>query len=487
MRIYLLNAPFVHNYVRCGRWQGVRAHGKTLWYPIWLGYACGILEEDGNKVQLVDAVAKKWDILQTVEDMSMFRPKFLVVESNFTSISNDLEIVRAFKSRMPETAVAVVGPPASRMAEEILADPAVDFVARREYDFTLRDLVRTLRKGSDIGSVRGLSFKRGNEIIHNPDRDYLNSVDLDTIPFLAKAIKKHLGVSSYFLDHTLHPMIQIFTGRGCPAQCTFCSWPKNMMGHRYRVRSIANVVDELEWIQANLSEVREVFFEDDTFSIDNRRVAAIADEIKRRNLRLIWSCNARATLDYETMRKMRAAGCRLLVVGYESGDDGILKTIKKGLTTERAQRFTHDAKRAGLLILGDFIVGLPGETRKTVEQTRRFILGAVKPDFLQVAVASPIPGTEFFDWACAQGYLLTNDMKQSIDEHGFMRCILRYPSLSESEIEHFAYDLKKEYYVSLRYLWMTLKRIFRKNGWHELRMLWNSARNFARYLLKHRS
>jgi radical SAM superfamily enzyme YgiQ (UPF0313 family) len=255
------------------------------------------------------------------------------------------------------------------------------------------------------------------------------------------------------------------------------------MGRKYRARSVGNVVDEFEYVAREMPEVREIFIEDDTFTINKKRIADVCDEIRRRKLRITWSCNARATLDYDTMKKMRDAGCRLLVVGYESGSEQILAAIKKGITTQDSERFTRDAKRAGLMILADFIFGLPGETRATAEQTLAFAK-KIRPNIVQFAVATPMPGTEFYEWVKENGYLLVDNLEDSIDSRGLQQCIIDYPDFSKSDIEHYVDRALKEYYLNISYVPVLLNNILRKNGLHELKGIVKSADILLKYFFR---
>jgi len=485
MKIYMLHPPFVLNgqeipkFFRCTRWQGGTTRGGTYWYPIWLSYATGVVESNGHKVRLVDAPAWNWKLKDVINDAKKFSPDLVVVDSNFSSLKNDCNIAKLLKDETGAISV-LVGPPASQFPEKIL-NSGIDIVARFEYDFTIGDIAEAIEEGKSLENVKGISYMENSKIIHNPDREFATSDELDRIPFVSKVYKKHLNIKDYFLSHTLYPMVQIFTGRGCPNRCTFCSWPKTLMGRKYRVRSVKNVVDEFEYITKELPEVKEIFIEDDTFTINKKRIRDICNEIIKRKLDITWSCNARANLDYETMKVMKEAGCRLLDVGYESGSDEILKNIKKGITTKESRRFTEDAKRAGLMILADFIFGLPGETKETAEQTIRFVK-EIKPNIVQFAVATPIPGTEFYDYVKENGFLLVEDLEESLDEEGFQKCIISYPEFTKEDIEEYVNRALKEYYLSLSFIPIAMKNVLRKNGLHELKGMIMSAKVFMKYL-----
>ena len=485
MRVYLLHPPFVSNgktlskFHRCTRWQGVVALGGTYWYPIWLSYATGVIEDAGYHAKLVDASAKEWGVQAVKNDIDAFDPDMLVIESNFASVKNDIDIIRQLKQDSDFLSV-LVGPPASQFHEAMLEDDHVDVVGRYEYDLTIRDIAAATEEGTDLGEVRGISYRRGGRTVQTPDRPFMTSEQLDAIPFVTSVYKNHLDIRDYTLSHTLHPMVQLFTARGCPNQCTFCSWPRTFMGTKFRARSVTSVVDEFEYVSNELPEVKEIFVEDDTFTINKKRVTEVCSEIKKRELDVRWSCNARATLDYETMRIMKSAGCRLIDVGYESGSDKILKNIKKGVKTAETKAFTADAKRAGLKILGDFIFGLPEETEDTIQQTIRFIK-EIKPDMVQIAVATPIPGTEFYQWISDSGYLVESDPSKTIDEHGFQRCVISFPNLSSDDLVCCVESALKEYYFSASYARIAMRNILSRDGLWELTGLLKSARAFLKH------
>ena len=486
MKIYMLHPPFMLNgqeipkFFRCTRWQGGTTRGGTYWYPIWLSYATGVVERTGHKVRLVDAPAWDWNLKEVVNDAKKFNPDLVVIDSNFSSVKNDSNIAKLLKDKIEAVSV-LVGPPTSQFPERILENSGVDIVARFEYDITIGDIAEAIKDGRSLENVTGISYKEDGKINHNSNREFTSSEELDAIPFVSKIYKKHLSIKDYFLGHTLYPEIQIFTGRGCPNQCTFCSWPETLMGRNYRVRSVENVVDEFEYVTNEMSEVKEIFIEDDTFTINKRRIKEICEEIKRRKLDITWSCNARANLDYETMKTMKGAGCRLLDVGYESGSDAILKNIKKKITTNDSRKFTKDAKRAGLMVLADFIFGMPGETKETAEQTIRFAK-EIKPNIVQFAVATPIPGTEFYEWVKENGFLLVDDLEESIDNEGFQKCIVSYPEFTKEDIENYVDRALKEYYLSPSYIPIAMRNVLRKNGLHELKGMIMSAKVFLEYM-----
>jgi len=484
MRIYLLNPPFLSGFVRCGRWQGVTARGGTLDYPKWLAYTAGLLENEGNTVQLRDAVASKLSLADVLEEIKQFNPDIVIAESNFSSLENDIGVLRAIKTNVNQKIMTILtGPPTAVYPEEIISNDCVDILARHEYDFVIADLVRSIREQRSFDTVDGIWFKQDGTVKRNQDRKFSTSDELDTLPFVSEVYKKHLNIRDYYLSQSLYPEVQIFTGRGCPFLCSFCSWPENLMGRKLRFRSVENIVAEFQYVVENLPFVKEIFIEDDTFTLQKERVRAFCNTLIEKKIRITWSCNARADLDSNTLFMMKKAGCRLIIVGYESGSDEILKSIKKGITIDQAKQFTRNAKKAGLLVHGDFIIGLPGETHETAQTTMDYI-NEIKPDIIQVAVATPIPGTAFYDYVKKNGYLLIDDMSESIDESGYQKCIVSYPDFSKDDIESWVNKILKSYYLNPRYVLTFLHGVVRGGGLEHAKCVFKAGFGFFNYIFE---
>jgi len=461
------------------RWQGV-GRGGTIYYPIWLAYAAGILESE-HQIRLFDAPARDWGIEDVIRDITGFRPDMIVLDSSFTSWQNDVAAAETIKQSYYEAIIVLVGPPTSQLSNFFLANSAIDIVIRGEFDFTLRELAKAVEKRAGYKDILGISYKEEERVVNNPERGLTSSIDLDAIPFVSGVYKRHLNVRDYCISSALYPEVQIMAGRGCPHQCTFCVWPQLFTGKKVRMRSVKNFVEEIEWLRDNLPEVEEVVIEDDTFTLRKSWVREFCGEMIRRKIKVTWSCQARADLSYELLKKMKKAGCRKVIVGFESGSDGVLRNIKKGLTVSQMKRFAKEAKRSGILLQGDFVIGLPGENAEAIQMTRKFIY-EVKPEILQVSIGTPYPGTEFYDWVKNQGYLTVDDPVHYLDKEGHQTSVISYPELSNIEIAEAVDKILKEYYISLGYLPFFLKQIVRKNGFKELIRLIRAAKAFVGYV-----
>ena len=265
---------------------------------------------------------------------------------------------------------------------------------------------------------------------------------MDRLPFVTEVYKRDLRVEDYFIGYLKHPYVSLYTGRGCRSKCTFCLWPQTVGGHRYRVRSVGHVIDEIRLAKSYFPQVKEFFFDDDTFTDDRPRAEAIARELGK--LGVTWSCNAKANVPRATLEVLRDNGLRLLLVGYETGNQQILNNIKKGMRIDIARRFTKDCHELGITIHGTFILGLPGETKETIEETIRFA-AEINPHTIQVSLAAPYPGTYLHRQAVENGWLDVSHA-ELIDDRGVQIAPLHYPHLSHTEIFQSLETFYKRFY-----------------------------------------
>jgi radical SAM superfamily enzyme YgiQ (UPF0313 family) len=283
---------------------------------------------------------------------------------------------------------------------------------------------------------------------------------------------RDLDVRRYTVPFLLHPYVSLYTTRGCPAQCTFCLWPQTTSGHAWRKRSTDDVAREMAKAKEYWPYVREFFFDDDTFNIQKARTIELCEKLKP--LKLTWSCTSRVTTDYETLKAMREAGCRLLIVGFESGDPQILKNIKKGATVERARQFTKDCHKLGLTIHGDFILGLPGETRESIRRTIDFAK-ELDVETIQVSIAHAYPGTELYDFAKLNGFITNAKM---VDEGGHQLAHIQYPGLPAEEVVDMVHRFYDEYYFRPKAVFRILKRAAFDSG--DRKRLYKEAKTFLK-------
>ncbi len=456
----------------------------TLYYPMWLAYAVGYLEKLGHEVLFIDAPAQEAASADVCGRASAFGAEMAVLDTSTPSIYSDIEVLGELKRALPDLYGVLVGVHVSALPVETLKlSDAVDAVAFREYDATLAELAERLSRSRDdetLREIRGLAFRsRDGEIVKNQPRPY--SENLDEIPWVSRTYKRHLGTAPYFYGHSRYPLIVIVTGRGCPFHCTYCVVPQTLQGHTYRTRSVEDIVGEFQYIAREFPEVKEVMIEDDTLTANRKRCRRLAGALIEAGATTIpWSANARPDVDYETMRTMKKAGCRLFCVGLESGDQTILDNIKKGTKIEEIRRFVKDARRAGILVHGCFMVGNRGETRETLEKTLRFAK-ELNPDTAQFYPIMIYPGTADFAWVEQRGWITTRNFRKWLTDEGLHSSVVSNPDLGYEELVAFCDRARREFYLRPSYVLAKTLQVIRHPG--EARRVLKAFRTFYRYLL----
>jgi radical SAM superfamily enzyme YgiQ (UPF0313 family) len=514
MKILALNPPFLPKYSRESRSPAVTKSG-TLYYPMWLCYAVGYLEKAGHEVRLIDAPAEGISTDAVINAIREFEPDMAVLDTSTPSIYADVKVGEELKRVFPDIFITLVGVHVSALPVETLAlSPKIDAVAFGEYDETLVELAGTLAAintgtpattpattaatttdapinvegGQPINpiddalrAVKGLAYRdSAGEIHKNEARPYIEN--LDDIPFVSEVYHKFLDINPYFYGHSRHPLIVIVTGRGCPFHCTYCVLPQTMQGHKYRKRSTESIVQEFLYIRDNFPSVKEIMIEDDTLTADRKRCRELSEAlIATGGHRIPWSANSRADVDYETMCLMRRAGCRLFCVGFESGDQTILDNIKKSITLDKITAFTRDAKRAGILVHGCFMVGNRGETRETLETTLRFAK-ELNPDTAQFYPIMVYPGTSDYEHFGEKGWIVSNDFRRWLTDDGLHSSVVSNPDLRYEELVAFCDRARREFYLRPTYIFAKLKQMAVNPG--ESKRIIKAALTFFRYLLQ---
>ncbi|KJU83891.1 radical SAM domain-containing protein [Candidatus Magnetobacterium bavaricum] len=481
-RVTFLNPPFLRRFSRSQRSPAV-TKSATLYYPMWLSYAAATVAGEGFEIDLVDAPADNINIGTVIDRTRVFAPRLIVVDTSTPSIYNDAAMCAKLKDALPDSFIVMVGTHVSALAREsLMLGTAVDAVAVGEYDYTLRELATALRQGTPPTEVKGLVLRDAGQdggFIDTGKRPLIDN--LDELPFVSPIYRRFLNPRNYFNPNALYPMVTITTSRGCPFECIFCLYPQTMMGHRVRSRSIDNVIAEMFYIVENFPEAKAIFFEDDTFTVNTNRCRALSEAIIREGLKISWSANARADLNYDTMTAMKAAGCRALCVGFESGSQLLLDGMKKRVSIEVMHRFMRDARRVGILIHGCFIVGLPAETTATMQETLA-LAKSLNPDTVQFYPVMVYPATVAYNWYKQEGLLQSEDFSAWLTPTGLHNTVVRTLALSSEQLVRFCDHARRQFYLRPRYiaykLWQSL------GSAAELRRNLKSAKTFIKHLLK---
>jgi hopanoid biosynthesis associated radical SAM protein HpnJ len=456
MRTLFLNPPSFEGFDggASSRWPATREI-ESYWYPVWLCYPAGMLADS----KVVDAPPHKISIEQTVAMASDF--ELLVLFTSTPGLHVDVRMAEMMKDVNPKLKVCFVGPPVTVEPEKILNEnPAIDFLVRREFDHQIVNFAN----GKALDELPGVSFRKNGGIHHTPEGGFIE--DLDSLPWVTKVYQRDLDFRRYNVPFLRNPFISFYTSRGCPALCTFCLWPQTHSGHRWRLRSSDDVVNEVRWTIENFPGLKEIFFDDDTFNYKKERTIEICHPD------VTFSCTSRVTTDYDTLKAMKQSGFRLMIVGYESGDQQILKNIKKGATVDMARRFTDNAHKLGLTVHADYIIGLPGESRDSIRRTIDFAKG-LDTETIQVSIAHPYPGTEFYDYV-KQNNLITID--SMTDEQGHQLPNIVYPGLDRAELVDWVERFYGEYYFRPKAAWRVVRKAIFDTS--ERKRLYKEAREY---------
>jgi hopanoid biosynthesis associated radical SAM protein HpnJ len=463
MKTLLLNPPSFPKFDggASSRWPATREI-ESYWYPVWLSYPAGMLP--GSR--LLDAPPHGVTPDETVRIACDY--DFLVLFTSTVGFDNDVALARKMKAAKPDLKIAFVGPHVQLKPDCLMTSPEIDFIITGEFDHSVVEFAQ----GKPLSQIPGAGDRNNGRIHLNPPRPQLQTEDLDRLPFATEVYKRDLTIERYNVPFLLHPYVAFYTSRGCPALCTFCLWPQTLSGHAWRVRSSENVAREVRQALRLFPQAKEFFFDDDTFNIRKDRVLDVCAKLKPLGFR--WSCTARVNSDYETLKAMADAGARLFIVGFESGDPQILKNIKKGATVEQARAFAKNCKKVGIRIHGDFIIGLPGETRDTIQRTIDFAK-EIDPETIQVSIAHAYPGTELYDQLNGNSFMHSEAIA---DGGGHQLPHIEYPGLPLEEMMAAVNRFYDSYYFRPRVVW----RIVRDSLWdaHERKRLYTEAVEYLR-------
>jgi anaerobic magnesium-protoporphyrin IX monomethyl ester cyclase len=430
--------------------------------PVGLALIAAILEKERYPVNLIDANALN---LRPEDTAAMITDTDIVGITAMTpTIGAALSIAGRLRQANPDLTIVIGGAHPTLMPEETLkSSPAIDIVVRGEGDATIIDLLHTLEAKRPLDSIDGISYRTGDKIVHTAERT--SNVDMDTLPFPAY----HLLPKHKYQPHPPHGMAMPFaamvTSRGCPYRCAYCSKP--VFGSRFRAQRPERVVAEMAYLHDRFG-VREIAFYDDTFTLDKKRVLAIAETIIDKGLQITWSCETRVNLvDRELLDYMKRAGCYAVAYGIESASPEIIETLQKDTTLEQVNQAVRDSREAGLQVIGYFMLGSPGETPATIQQTIDYAK-RLKVDFAQFSVTTPFPGTGLYE-------IYMQGQEEDPAWESFIYAgtdnpttpVFESDTLSREDLKHWIRQAYRRFYLRPSYVWQRLRRC---TSWREIRM-----------------
>jgi anaerobic magnesium-protoporphyrin IX monomethyl ester cyclase len=391
--------------------------------PLGLGYVAAALKQHDVPVELVDCTfLTKQQALQRVEQS---HPDIIGIYSMFSMKKTSMEMAQLLRGK---SQLLVAGGPLPTL------DPTdflgvFDVAAVGEGEETIVELAHCVEKGLPLSTVKGIVFNENGKVKTTATRESVGN--LDSLPFPARELFDNETYKRHYQKRFGYTTTPLITSRGCPFSCDFCSRP--VFGTTFRSRSPNNIVDEVEQI-AGLGYDR-LWFADDCFTLNPQHLKSVCDLLVQRRLDIGWECLSRVdTLNVETAREMKRAGCIRVFFGIESGNNEVLDIMNKRITTEQAHRAVYAAKEAELQVGAFFIVGYPGETDKTVLDTVRFASG-LPLDYLSFTLPYPIPGTPLYERVKDNGSVPVDDWEEPKNWALIRHKLLYGSSFSETKLK----------------------------------------------------
>lgn len=417
--------------------------------PLGIAYIASVLIRSGHKLKIIDAPAMSYDYPAVKREIEGFSPDLVGITSMTPTIKGAVKTAEIAKSIAP-VPVVIGGPHASIMPDETAKLKDVDIVVRGEGEEVMRTLLGAMESEEDIKTVRGISFKKNGRVVHTPNMPLIE--DLDVLPFPAR----DLLAGGNYRQHVGHPtsFATMITSRGCPHNCIYCT--KAIFGRQYRFRSAANVIEEIQQVISEY-KVKEIVFYDDAFTANRRRTIELCDEIVKNNIDVTWKCESRVdTVDREVLQKMKKAGCDIIAYGVESGSDELLNTIGKRTTTEKIREAFKTTKEVGIQTLAYIMIGIPGETKETIQKTLDFTI-ELDPDYVQFSIATPYPQTELYNIAKEKGYLKEDSWSKYAYTGDSATPVMRTEALTQEELSLELKRMIRKFYLRPHYVLKQLR------------------------------
>jgi anaerobic magnesium-protoporphyrin IX monomethyl ester cyclase len=419
--------------------------------PLGLAYMAAVLEQNDFEVRIFDCPVCEINHEQLKSELSSFQPMIVGIGSMTPTIESALKSARVTKEVCPDAKVLMGGPHATFADTQILTDEkAVDIIVRGEGEETLLELAKQSPELNNISEIKGITFRKDKEIIQAPTRPFIQNLDA-----LPRPAYKYIPIEKYWIAG--RKLLPIITSRGCPFQCPFCV-ASEMFGARFRARNPKSVLDELEWLRDEYG-AEGVAFQDDTFTFDRKRAMEICDGMIERKINLPWGCGTRAdVVTKEVLAKMSKAHCNETMFGVESGCQRMRDTLKKRVSTVQCENAVRWAKEAGMFVTVSVILGYPGETKETLQETLEFVR-RVEPDDVWLCHATPYPGTDLRALVESNGWKMSNDWKL----YNTMNPIFEDPNLPAKEIAQMRRSFYNKFYSPRYILRQAVKGYLRGN------------------------
>ena len=415
---------------------------STIEPPLGLGYLASVTEQKGLSCQILDANVLQLKRLEVLSKIKELKPKIVGISVNLFTYQSVLKITKQIKKRYPGMIVILGGPTATSTPRKILLASGADAVCVGEGEETFGEILDNYKSQKHLfKNVNGMVYYAGRRVIQNRPREFIK--DIDSLPLPAYHLFPDLR--RYKSRAIKKPFAPILTSRGCPFRCVFCS--KDVFKYFCRMRSPENVLKEIDLL-VNHYGVRQIDILDDNFTLNKRRAGEILDLIIKRNYDLYINLQSGVRtegIDRTIIQKMKKAKIFKIPFGVESGDENILKIIRKQLDLKKVLKCTKLAKKAGMKVYGFFIIGLPGDTAETMQRTIDFAK-KMDPNIANFAMAIPFPGTELYEMVKQRGKFLVN-MDDGINAGFYAKQVFyELPGMNKEDVLKYYNKAMKSFY-----------------------------------------
>ena len=445
MKVLLVNPPFEQEEESVGKTKSVRKVLNII-PPLGITYIAAVLEKIGAEVKIIDC-ATGVSYEKVFKMLKEEFPDVIGITSTTPAFVNAKKVASFVRRELPRVKTIIGGAQVSALPHETMETSLFDIGVLGEGELTIEKLFKNYENNDfkELDKINGIVYVNENGVQQNKNQEFINN--LDSIPLPARHLLPHpICYQPTPASCRRVPYAVMITSRGCPAQCTFCD--RKIFGESYRMRSTANLFAEIEEVVSEYG-VREVRFFDDTFTVKKKRVYEICDEFEKRKLNVIWTCLTKVVnVDGPMLKRMRKAGCWQVLYGLESGDDRMLKLLRKGNTVEKNKRAIRLAKEAGLEVRGDFIVGTPGETWVSLEKTVQFAID-MKLDYAHFNKFNPLPGSELYRQLVRQGYKFDFSKSSTLDH---TEVLYMNPGMDKDKFSEYLDKANKRFYLRPNYI-----------------------------------
>jgi len=437
--------------------------------PLGIFYVAAYLRNHGWNAQVIDAETEKLTAEQIVSRIRDFGARWIGISSTTVAFHRAIELATVIKKETPCSTVLLGGPHVTSNVNQAMSYEVFDYGILREGEITALELLDALIDGLPPDNIKGIAYRDSErKLVVTSNREYI--ADLDSLPFPAYDLIP--DITSYApppSNYKTTPVINMITTRGCPHQCTFCD--NNVFGRKYRERSAENIFMEIKFLQEKYG-IREIAFVDDTLLISKQRIFKLFELLDAANLQFSWTCASRINnVDYEFLKFIKSKGCWAIAFGIESGDQGILKTIKKDISLDRARDVIHWCRTLGIKTKGFFIIGHPTESIETINKTIALACELELDDVL-VTFNTPIPGSRQYAEVHKYGTLYKTDWSQFNYWHPvFVPFGLTQDILFQKHREFY-----RRFYLRPRMMWRYFLSFLSKGGFRRLLAILKASR-----------